>query len=157
MDKLEEEIGVNGSLENIEEWASEISNGDTDQKYAFIMITASFVLQLYEKARIYKKRRTASQRHKVLKRANAITELRDLNENAQDNWIMLLHGCGGSGKSTVIVAFLRYAKALCKEIRYPFDDKTIIVTGVTGTAGATIGGTTTSKGCCANCKDQTIV
>jgi hypothetical protein len=65
-----------------------------------------------------------------------------------DQLIMLLHGSGGSGKSTVIELVQEYAKCYCDFLDYPYTSNTIIVTAISGVAATLLGGNTTTKKCC---------
>jgi PIF1-like helicase len=57
---------------------------------------------------------------------------------------MMLHGMGGSGKSTVIALVMAYAQEYCKILRHPFTIRTtIVVTALSGVAATLIHGGTT--------------
>ena len=59
------------------------------------------------------------------------------------NLIALLHGSGGSGKSTVINTVKAYAKDYCRMLGQKFTNRTIIVTAMSGVAATLLGGETT--------------
>ena len=61
--------------------------------------------------------------------------------NKQSNqFIGLLHGSGGAGKSRVINAVRNYAKNLCNFLKVDFDKRTILTTALTGVAAVSING-----------------
>ena len=49
---------------------------------------------------------------------------------------MFLSGLGGSGKSTVIKAFHKFAKHLCEYLNLTYHDNTIKITAMTGSAAS---------------------
>ena len=57
--------------------------------------------------------------------------------------ICLLHGPGGSGKSTVINLVRAYAKEYCHLIGHPFTIRTLVITAMSGVAATLIHGETT--------------
>ena len=57
--------------------------------------------------------------------------------------ICLLHGPGGSGKSTVIDLVIEYAREYCGLLEYPFTSRKIVVTAMTGVAANILQGETT--------------
>ena len=57
--------------------------------------------------------------------------------------IMMLHGMGGSGKSTVIALVMAYAQEYCENLQHPFTIQTIVVTALSGVAATLIHGGTT--------------
>ena len=68
--------------------------------------------------------------------------------NKQSNqFIGLLHGSGGAGKSRVINAVRNYAKNLCNFHKVNFDKRTIMTTALTGVAAVSINGETTHSAC----------
>jgi cytidylate kinase len=68
-------------------------------------------------------------------------KLRGDKKNAQ--LICLLHGPGGSGKSTVINMVQAYAKSFCESMGHPYTTRTIIITAMSGVAATLLHGETT--------------
>ena len=64
--------------------------------------------------------------------------------------VLFLDGPGGSGKSTVIKEVLRYGSQFCKNIQYPFNEMTILVTATSGVAATLINGDTIHRSCFLN-------
>ena len=64
-----------------------------------------------------------------------------------DQLILLLHGPGGSGKSTVLTLLLLYAREYCEALNHPFTNRTIVVSAFSGVAATLIKGDTTHR-CC---------
>jgi hypothetical protein len=62
--------------------------------------------------------------------------------------ICFISGEGGTGKSTVIKAYVSYCQKVCKNLApsFKFDLKTIVVTAITGAAAVSINGQTTTTG-----------
>jgi len=71
--------------------------------------------------------------------------LKRLTSTVDGQIICLLHGPGGSGKSTVINLLVAYAKEFCEHLGHPFTEKTIVVTAMSGVAATLIHGETTHK------------
>ena len=86
----------------------------------------------------HKDGRTRSKYQKMMK---ALEKLRGIPAKNK-NLICLLHGSGGSGKSTVINTVKSYAAEFCKLLGHPFTTQTIVVTAMPGVAATLIGGET---------------
>ena len=74
-------------------------------------------------------------------RADKTTKLKKLKDvlikkGGQKDLVMFLSGMGGSGKSTVIKAFHKFAKHVSQFLEWSFDDKTIKITALTGSAAS---------------------
>ena len=63
---------------------------------------------------------------------NALKRLRGA--EGKHNLICLLHGPGGSGKSTVINTVKAYAADYCKQLGHKYTSRTIIITAMSGVA-----------------------
>ena len=57
-------------------------------------------------------------------------------QGGKEDLLMFLSGMGGSGKSRVIETFMCYVKKLSKMLKWPFDDDTIKITAMTGSAAS---------------------
>ena len=88
--------------------------------------------------------RTASQFRKSKLALLKLKGNRGTNKNAQ--LIALLHGPGGSGKSTVINMVTAYAQSFCASIGHPFTNRTIVITAMSGVAATLLHGETTHSG-----------
>ena len=71
---------------------------------------------------------------KALQRLRGIGNAKDL--------ICLLHGAGGSGKSTVINLVKAYAADYCAALGHKFTNRTIIVMAMSGVAATLLNGDT---------------
>ena len=67
--------------------------------------------------------------------------------NNKDQFICFLSGAGGTGKSRVIHAVKHYCKLFCEILGVEFNRRTIVVTGLTGTAAVSINGETVHSAC----------
>ena len=71
-----------------------------------------------------------------------MTNGEDSVQRAEWQLICLLHGPGGSGKSTVINLVKSYAKEYCDLIGHPFTVRTIVTTAMSGVAATLLNGET---------------
>ena len=69
--------------------------------------------------------------------------------------ILLLHGPGGSGKSTVLDLLMLYAQEFCDTLGHTFTKRTIVVTAFSGVAATLIKGETIHSACYFNWKELT--
>ena len=67
----------------------------------------------------------------------------DLKGGRDEQLIMLLHGPGGSGKSTVINLVVNYARDYCEHLGHEFNSRTIVITAMSGVAATLLNGETT--------------
>ena len=137
---------ADGSVRSIREWAKAAFKHDAKQRRAFEVITASFVLTFYEESKDSDGELDPATRQHVRRTHSKMkTRLRKLQGyNAEDpNLICLLHGPGGSGKSTVINTVKAYASDYCSKLKHDFDNRTMIVTAMSGVAATLINGETT--------------
>jgi hypothetical protein len=81
----------------------------------------------------------------LVRRENNINKMELEAMGAKPQLIMFMTGPGGAGKSAVINAFMSYCKEFCTNLGAHFDNRTIIVTAMTGVAATSIMGETTSK------------
>ena len=104
---------------------------DKNQRRAFQLITAKFVLSYYnevEKMDISINNGDIDKNFKKNKLG-----LKILTDNIQ-HLLMFFSGAGGSGKSEVIKQVLLYCKLFCENIIVRFDASTIRITALTGVA-----------------------
>ena len=137
---------ANGSPESIIEWAKFAFDEDPQQRRAFESISSAFILTFFETENDEEAGDIAGTRDVGIFRRhkNGLFKLKGsdgLFKKAQ--LIALLHGPGGSGKSTVINMVLAYAKSFCEGLGHPFTNRTIIVTAMSGVAATLIHGETT--------------
>ena len=73
-------------------------------------------------------------------------------KGAKNNLIMFLSGMGGTGKSEVIKAFVTFAKGISYVFGWKYDNNTVKITALTGTAACEIpnGRTLHSQACLSN-------
>jgi len=134
-----------GTLPNIRQYASAVFGNDEDQKKAFECLAADFCLRVREMAQDdeYDDVIAAAPtlRQSKRRRINDIMKpLRGVNHKGQ--FICFLSGFGGSGKSHVLKAHVRYCSSFCKNIGMKFNRRTIVVTAMTGSAAVSINGET---------------
>lgn len=147
---------ANGSIGSIIEWSKTIFARDRKQRRGFESIIASFLLTFFEDieeddgaedmsgVNVISQFRTARQALLRLKGCKP-------GEKQDPQLIALLHGPGGSGKSTVINAITAYAKSYCDAIGHKFTDHTIMITAMSGVAATLLNGETTHSVMGLNC------
>jgi len=133
---------ANGSVESILEWA-EAACLDPIQKRAFECIIASFLLTFFDESEDDDDTATSTGLHAKFRRAKK--HLLKLKGDKKSQLICLLHGPGGSGKSTVINLVTAYAQEYCKHLDHPFTSRTIVITAMSGVAATLLHGETTHK------------
>jgi len=139
-DGITTEIVPSGSLENIREYGSFVFKDDQDQVKAFELIVAAFVVELYKIPDALGKRQRSLE--------STVKKLKEINHKGQ--FVAFLSGPGGTGKSRVIHAVIRYCKLLCEKANIGFNKRTITVTALTGAAAVSIFGETTHGACSLN-------
>ena len=134
-----------GTIKSIREWAKAAFQKDKCQERAFEVIISSFLLTFYEESAedaTDPTQTTTKDRSRFRQMRNKLKALRGLDKR-EINLIMLLHGPGGSGKSTVMNAVKAYARDFCLMLGHPFTDRTIVTTAMSGVAATLIKGETT--------------
>lgn len=135
----------NGTVGSILEWGSG-AGLDIFQKRAFQSILASFLLTFFDtEANDEEDDETVatSVRTKHRRAKKNLLQLKGGSQRKDPQLIMLLHGPGGAGKSTVINLVVAYAKEYCSLLGHPFTQRTIIITAMSGVAATLLHGETT--------------
>ena len=132
---------ANGSATSILEWAL-AAKLDPVQKRAFECIISSFLLSFYNDAGDLDVEdgtveSAEKQKFRVVK-----VNLKKLKGGRGVQLICLVHGPGGSGKSTVINLVISYAREFCDLIGHRFTDRTIVVSAMSGVAATLLHGET---------------
>jgi hypothetical protein len=136
---------ANGSAHSIYVWGMN-RHLDDDQRTAFEMITASFVLTFHDEAAINALNDSSSpDARNVSTFRRETVKLYKLTRQRKKQLVLFLHGPGGSGKSTVIDLVLEYSKEFCQHLGHVFTSRTIIVTAMSGVAATLILGETTHR------------
>ena len=131
-----------GSIESIREWSKAGFGTDRKQQRAFEAIFASFILTFYENDKEQELSEATTEDHLRFRRSKvALLKLKGRTKDSQ--LICLLHGPGGSGKSTVINMVKAYAKSYCDALGHEFTCRTIVITAMSGVAATLINGETT--------------
>ena len=112
---------------------------DDDQKRAFQVIVAKFVLTYYLDAESMAD--DCRDMTMLKKYDNNVSSLKIL-AGGIDYLIMFLRDPGGSGKSEVIKQVLLYSQKFCKNLNVKFNAQTIKITALTGAAAVQINGET---------------
>lgn len=146
-----------GSVKSIREWSKAALGTDRKQQRAFEAITAAFILTFYDEAPEFRNDATTeagATRTKFRKSKKALRLLKG--NQAEDQLICLLHGPGGSGKSTVINLVQAYAKDFCLQIGHTYTARTIVISAMSGVAATLIHGETTHSAVKMNSNPATI-
>jgi hypothetical protein len=134
---------ANGSIESIFDWANAAAL-DARQNRCFESIISSFILTFHnfneEENNDSTVSSTLSTRARIIKKG--LQTLLGVAGNGSQ-LIMLLHGPGGSGKSTVIFLVIAYAREYCELLGHPFTIRTIVVAAMSGVAATLLHGETT--------------
>ena len=131
---------ANGTPKSIVLWAN-IANLDKVQTIAFEVIMSSFLLTYYGGQHTD----VDLSREELQEYTNNIHYLRLMSrkKHRHRNLVCLLHGPGGSGKSTIISLVLAYAERFCSHIPgYQFTKNTIVVCAYSGVAATLLMGKT---------------
>ena len=143
-DRTIEVTGATGTVKSIREWSKAAFGTDRKQQRAFEILVASFLLTFYEEASEDESDAAQQGRSRGVYREmkRALLKLRGWRFRKEKNLICLLHGPGGSGKSTVINAVKAYASDFCDLLGHPFTNRTIIITAMSGVAATLLKGET---------------
>jgi AAA domain len=132
-----EVMSANGSAKSIVDWAQK-ANLDQYQKHLFEVFCSNFLSTFHEDCR------TNEKEIRILcEERDRLNLLSGIATRQSKQLICLLHGPGGSGKTTVINLLLLYAKEFCSYLDYyNFHENMIIVTTMSGIAATHILGET---------------
>ena len=140
-----QDIKADGSVQSVIDWADkEHTNFDEDQKVAFQIAAATFVLTYYDDAIERSTYRDAASPATIRVDVSSEREkLRRLTRlKCKEPLRMYLDGAGGAGKSRVLIELLLYAEAFVTSLGLRFDMRTIIVSAMSGVAAVSIKGET---------------
>ena len=130
--KNEEVVDVleaNESVRSIIDWAKK-AKLDRGQRRAFEVFTGTFILSFFRDPAT-----DGNHRHIFVKEKKLLRKLVEVVKRGSDQLICLLHGPGGSGRTTVIDLVTEYAvSTVVISENYKFTSKTIVVTAMTGVA-----------------------
>jgi AAA domain/Helitron helicase-like domain at N-terminus len=142
-------LEANGSFKSIQNWAK-AANLDSKQRRAFESLIAAFLLTFMNEQEDCDEDDDAQLSMADRVKFNALKKtLRKLmgahveTKRDGDQLICLIHGPGGSGKSTVVNLVIAYAQEYCDLLRHPFTSRTIVVTAMSGVAATLLHGETT--------------
>ncbi|KAG7367433.1 PIF1-like helicase [Nitzschia inconspicua] len=145
------DMGVNGTLENVREFAELHFCHDMEQMRSFEIIICAFIDKLYKEAEntataIRESDCLQDYSHRESKRRRRDGIRRQIGKVINNKQLIgFLSGAGGTGKSLVIKTVSRYAQKLCEALHVKFDKRSIVVTARTGAAAVSINGETTAK------------
>lgn len=111
----------------------------------FEVLISAFLLTFYDETPEAKSDATTDYRSlsTYRKSKNALKQLRGCTGEKEFNLVCLLHGPGGSGKSTVINTVKAYAANYCEGLGHSYTSRTIIVTAMSGVTANLLNGETT--------------
>ena len=142
-------LEANGSLKSIHDWAK-AAKLDRKQKRAFESLIAAFLLTFLDEENDQEAEDDAelspADRVKFYALKKMLQKLMGAHVETRrdgDQLICLIHGPGGSGKSTVVNLVIAYAQEYCDLLGHPFTCRTIVVTAMSGVAATLLHGETT--------------
>ena len=140
--KIKEVECANGTTDSIEKWG--IAYGlDMKQMGAFEVLCATFVMTYYNEAYVSSNANHMATGPRSMRQAFRLQKDSLQKMGAKEQLLMFMTGPGGSGKSRVIDALMHYCRSYCSELGTQFNDRTIVVTAMTGVAATSIQGETT--------------
>jgi len=137
-------VEANGTPESIYLWSQTAFDNDEDQQRAFQIQASMFVLTYIEEADRSEDPADfvgGTSRHEY-NRCKSLLKKMAGKAGDDEQLIMFLSGPGGSGKSEVILEFLKYCEQYCANIEQPFTQRTVLVTARSGVAATLIHGQT---------------
>lgn len=142
-------LEANGSAKSIIDWGRK-AQLDRRQRRAFEIMTGAFVLSLHNEATGLNHDELGRGSRNITGKFNynlrKLKILVESNKRRNDQLILLLHGPGGCGKTSVIDMVVEYAREYCSYMEnYKFTERTIVVTAMTGVAATHLLGQTVHK------------
>ena len=135
-------LQANGSAQSIIDWANK-AGLDRYQKRAFEIMASTFVLTYHRIQDLQDM--SLINKNRLRRETISLFKLSDADRRRNKRQLVgLMHGPGGSGKSTCIDLLLAYAKEFCSLLgpNYSFTSQTIVVTALTGVAASLLNGET---------------
>ena len=125
-------ICVDGTPESIYLWAKQAFLHNVQQRRAFHILAAKFVLHFFSQSqfsdinceKVYSRYRRCKHLLKLIARTGDISQ----------QVLLLLIALSGSGKQTIVRQFLRYGEVYCSYIKQPFTGTTVLQNVLTGVA-----------------------
>ena len=154
----DDEINANGTPESIYLWAFQSFENDKEQRRAFEILAASFVLCYCSEADKFDDTTntlSGTTRHHYIHCKKFLQRMVG-KPSKTGQLVMFVTGPGGSGKSEVIKELLRYGEQFCSNIQQPFTKRTILVTACSGVAATLIHGQTLHSATFLNSKIKNI-
>lgn len=135
---------ANGTVGSLREWA-EAQELDDLQKRAFESITAAFLLTFFEtEADDTDNGLTLNEKLRFRRTKMNLIKLKGTTrvDRNGEQLVCLMHGPGGSGKSTVIELVTAYCQEYCGLIGHTYTSRTIVIIAMSGVAATLIHGET---------------
>ena len=114
---------------------------DLKQAATFEILACSFILNSLDDYKVTEDELSKLFSYNDSTRADKTAKLKELKnlllqQGGTKDLVMLLSGMGGSGKSTVIKAFHNFAKHVSHFLHWQYDDNTVKITAMTGSAAS---------------------
>ncbi|KMZ58815.1 hypothetical protein ZOSMA_7390G00010, partial [Zostera marina] len=140
-----EVLEANGSVLSILDWVKH-AKLDSSQRRAFEVFTATFILTFHNDFDMSDTlNMDPTQTEAIKKEGEKLRLLSDVDSRGKQ-LICLLHGPGGSGKTTVVDLFIMYCREFSDYIpNFIFTPRTIVITAMSGVAATLLMGETTHK------------
>jgi hypothetical protein len=107
-------LEANGSVKSIIDWAKK-AQLDRKQRRAFEIIVSTFILTFYKDSGSNDEL-VRHDRHTFVSAKRQLQTLAEVSKRGSEQLILLLHGPGGSGKTTVIDLVMKYAEEYCNNL-----------------------------------------
>jgi hypothetical protein len=134
---------VNGAAKSVREWSMAVFAKDATQRWAFESIITAFLLTFYNLPEDDTVAALPGYNQKHRKSERALKKPRG--GQKENQMICVLHGPGGSGKSTAINVVQACAESHCETIGHPHAHRTIVATAMPGVVATLPHGETAHK------------